>query len=518
MSNAWTEGYFTEMGYTYHYYHETAPVFQRFCLLLNGLAYPTPESEQEAWHCELGFGQGMSLNINAAANPGRYMGTDFNPAHAAYAQELTTAAGSQAQIFDDSFEQLLQRDNLPQFDSISLHGIWTWVSQKNRDCISEFARRHMKPGGVFYVSYNCFPGWAPAHPLRRLLPLHQQFSTPAGNPVQRIENAVKFSKELLAANPSYLSMMPGLAERWETITTSVKDPRYLAHEYFNQESNCLYFADVAEALSSAKLDYAGTATPLDLIDLINFSEEARHFLSGIEHPILLEQARDYFTNRQFRKDLYTRGLLRLSATEQVERLLNTRLVLLVPSEQVPMKVRGSFAEANLEALRYPEVLGILSADNYAPKTVRHIATQLANIEWAALREMVVVLAAMRAISPCQPEHSVHQVQARCRALNRYLCERSCYDSEMQFLASPVTGGGIQVDRFDQMFLLANERGHRQPSEWVQFAWEALERSGQRISREGKLVEAAEDNIAALTVHAEEFVAQRLPLLRAFGIA
>ncbi len=38
------------------------------------------------------------------------------------------AAHSNARLYDDSFEQLLARTDLPQFDSISLHGIWTWLT------------------------------------------------------------------------------------------------------------------------------------------------------------------------------------------------------------------------------------------------------------------------------------------------------------------------------------------------------------------------------------------------------
>ena len=38
MSEVWNEGYLTGVGYTYGYYRETSPVFQRFCLLLRGLA------------------------------------------------------------------------------------------------------------------------------------------------------------------------------------------------------------------------------------------------------------------------------------------------------------------------------------------------------------------------------------------------------------------------------------------------------------------------------------------------
>ncbi len=40
--NDWNEGYFTESTYTYGYYPELNPTFQRFCLLTNGVLTPPP--------------------------------------------------------------------------------------------------------------------------------------------------------------------------------------------------------------------------------------------------------------------------------------------------------------------------------------------------------------------------------------------------------------------------------------------------------------------------------------------
>ena len=113
--NDWNEGYFTDSTYTYGYYRELSPVFMRWCLLLNGIA--TAEITSESCHCELGFGQGVSANIHAAATPGKFYGTDFNPAHAVKAQELAEASGSDAKFSEDSFEEFSKRDDLPQFDS-----------------------------------------------------------------------------------------------------------------------------------------------------------------------------------------------------------------------------------------------------------------------------------------------------------------------------------------------------------------------------------------------------------------
>ena len=339
------------MGYTYGYYREINPVFQRYCLLLRGFASVESANPQ---HCELGFGQGVSVNIHAAANPGNYVATDFNPAHAAHANELATSYNSGARLYDDSFEQLLARDDLPQFDSISLHGIWTWVSPENQKLIAEFARRYLKPGGVVYISYNCFPGWSPSAPLRQLFTLHDRFAATSTGVAERVDAALKFSEELLAAQPIYAKAVPNLDAKLKDVMG--QNRQYVAHEYFNRDWNCMYFTDVVDALACGKLDYATTAVPLDSVDAINLTAEGQAFLQGIEHPIMREQARDYFVNQQFRKDLYVRGAIRLSASEQREHLLDTRFVLLQRADSVPSKVKGAVGEATLQAETYSPLL------------------------------------------------------------------------------------------------------------------------------------------------------------------
>jgi hypothetical protein len=66
MTTTWTNGYQTEVNYTYGYYRDLSPNFQKFCLLLNGIE--SPEAQENQTHCELGFGQGVSINIHAASN------------------------------------------------------------------------------------------------------------------------------------------------------------------------------------------------------------------------------------------------------------------------------------------------------------------------------------------------------------------------------------------------------------------------------------------------------------------
>ena len=106
----------------------------------------------------------------------------------------------------------------------------------------------------------------------------------------------------------------------------------------------------------------------------------------------------------------------------------------------------------------------------------------------------------------------------CKALNLNLQERARVRSEIGHLASPVTGGGIAVGRTQQLFLLARSRGSAQPAEWSEFVWQLLAKQGQRMVKEGKKLETPEENLAELTVQANAFAEERLPILKALEIA
>ena len=87
----WTSGYVAEIDYTHGYYRELAPGLIDFALLLSGHEPPDRSSMR---YLELGYGQGLSANIHAAAVAGEVWGADFNPAHAANAQSLAHHAQS----------------------------------------------------------------------------------------------------------------------------------------------------------------------------------------------------------------------------------------------------------------------------------------------------------------------------------------------------------------------------------------------------------------------------------------
>lgn len=133
----WSQGYFTGLNYTFGYYPELSPAMLRLGCLCRGVKARIPNAPS---YLELGFGQGMSINVHAAGSSGAYWGCDFNPAQTAEARRLSEASGADLKLFDESFEEFAARCDLPEFDIITLHGVWSWVSLANRATIKQIIK------------------------------------------------------------------------------------------------------------------------------------------------------------------------------------------------------------------------------------------------------------------------------------------------------------------------------------------------------------------------------------------
>ena len=103
-------------------------------------------------------------------------------------------------------------------------------------------------------------------------------------------------------------------------------------------------------------------------------------------------------------------------------------------------------------------------------------------------------------------------------LNALLCDKARGGNDINYLASPITGGGVTLGRFPQLFLLAASRDKKQPAEWARFVWQVLSAQGQKIVKDGKTLETAEENLGELTAQAQAFADTQMPILKALGIA
>jgi len=507
----WSEGYVTDIGYTYGYYHELNPLRMRMAFLQSGLAAPEVKTA-----CELGFGQGMSVNVHAAASEIDWYGTDFNPGQVAFAQHLAAASGARAALFEDSFAEFAQRDDLPDFDYIGLHGIWSWIDDKNRGYIVDFIRRKLKVGGVLYVSYNTLPGWASMVPFRDLLTAHSEIMGVHGHGiVSRIDQSLAFAEKLLGADPAFARANPGIAKRLESLKS--QNRHYLAHEYFNRDWLPMSFAKLADWLAPAKLTYACSAHFYDLVDNVNLTQAQQEILSEIPDALFRETVRDFMVNQQFRKDYWVKGARQLTPLEQYEALRSQRVLLTQTRENVSLKFSGALGEITMQEAVYNPILDALA--DYRPRTLGQLeqAVAKAGIGFGQIRQSALLLAAGGYLSPIQEDGAVAKVKKQTDKLNYALCDKARSSANHATLASPVLGGGVTVGRFAQLFLLARAQGLKTPGEWVNFAWQTMLSQGQVVMKDDKTLQTEQENLAELTEQVNFFTEKSLPILKAVGI-
>lgn len=448
MNTTWNNGYQTTVNYTYGYYRDLSPNYQRFCMLLKGVDCPLPD--QSHTHCELGFGQGVSINVHAATSDNLYWGTDFNPAHAAQAQKIAKQSQVQQYFFDDSFEEFLNRQDLPLFDSISLHGIWSWISYENQLIILKFIRKYLKPSGIVYISYNCSTGWAANMPIRELFYSHYKFNSKSNSPTQKVKDALSFSRDLFEQKPLFLQRHPSAQSKLERLEQ--ENPNYLIHEYLNQDWQCFSFQQIVHLFEDIKLSFAGTTDLLALIDDIHLTKEQQQFLEQIDHPIFKEQCRDYFVSNQFRRDLFVRGKNNLNLLEVKERLRNTAFVFL-SKENLPTVIQGGLGQFDLRHELYVEIARKFTEHQYQPMTLMQLE-QLTQFSYHELIDALVILCHFGVIQPCQPQMPTNTILSQSQALNRYVASQAKFHNNYQVLANPYTGMGIVCGHLSMLFYYA----------------------------------------------------------------
>jgi hypothetical protein len=398
-------------------------------------------------------------------------------------------------------------------DYIVLHGIWSWVSDENRRNIVEIIRKRLKVGGAVYMSYNTMPGWAVAMPLRQLMTLHAGVvGSDAQGVVGRIDSSITFGTKLAETGARYFAANPAAKPRLEAIAG--QNRHYLAHEYFNRDWAPMYFSDAHDWLADAKLSYAGAANPVEQMDGMNLTPQQRELLNGIPPGVLRETVRDYMLNTQFRRDLYTRGARSLSALEKLERLRDTRIMLLTAEAKAPESVDTNLGQVGLRQDIYGPVVEAL-ADGAGARTIGEVSesAKVAKLPPGAFLESLAVLVGAGRAHPVQTEAAVEAARPRTDRLNAHLVERARVNGDVTVLASPMTGGAIGVSRFELMFLGARAAGRKTPQDWAKAAWETLSRQNQSIIKNGEVLSTAEANLDELASQAKALSGERLALLQ-----
>jgi SAM-dependent methyltransferase len=504
----WTDGYVSDIAYTTGFYRELAPSFLSFAAALQGQRAPDPA--KPFTYCELGCGQGFGTNILAAAYPhGDFVGIDFNPTQIANAQALATEAGlANVSFRDESFQEALAQPEgtWPRFDYIALHGIYAWVSESNRHAIAEFCRRHLKPGGLLYISYNCMPGWAALAPFQRLLREHAD-RNPARSDRQ-IEGAMTFVQKLRDAGMAYFSQNPIVPKRIDAFKD--KDRTYLAHEYLNGTWQPLFFTDVTRELSAAKLDFIGSASLLENFEGLALPKAAREAMAEVPEGPFREMLKDYAVNQQFRRDIFMKGARPMTAAERRDSLLDIGFRPLQPRADMSFTFKTPLGEANGQPEVYQPVAEAVAEGRV---TMREIAERT-RIDMAKLGQALAALTANGGVHPA-PEGID---PAPAHRFNAAVARMALSGHPYRYAAAPGVGNGIHASDVDIAALEALHRGTQaEAGALAEAVWAQFRTVGRRLVKDGKPIESEDGNLAELTARARTLVEQRLPVWRELGL-
>jgi hypothetical protein len=231
--------------------------------------------------------------------------------------------------------------------------------------------------------------------------------------------------------------------------------------------------------------------------------------------------RDYLVNQRFRRDIFVKGLRRLSPEARDERFGRTRFVLRAqPAKLLGAKIPLPFGEAELKPETYGGLGAALAEQDFAPKSLDFLKhhPDCKQLRPAQLVHALRLLVGTGHLHLAQSEAAIALAAPRCRALNAHLLERAAHSEDNPVLASPVTGNGVLVPHDQQLFLHARSRGQTAPEQWVAYAWSRYSALGVRLTRDGKTLESAHENLEYLRQKADDFNEQELGILQALGIA
>jgi SAM-dependent methyltransferase len=422
-------GYATDIPYLRDFKPALAPAWLDHVALVAGVEPPVRQNGF-AW-CDLGCGQGVTAAILAATHPnGVFHGIDAMAVHIDHARRLA----AQAAIPNVSFHALDFATaidlELPQFDYIVAHGVYTWIDRESQRALRRLIDRRLKLGGLVYVSYNAMPGWARDLPFQRLV--HELGRTFSGDNAARFAAAAEIVRALADARAPALAasfIVRELKQRPEDYT-----PAYLVHEFMPAAWQPLYVTEIRAEMAEIGLKPVGSATFSENFDWMVLDKAACETLAHITDEDARELVRDSYLDQRFRCDVFARGNRRPGAGARATRLLSSIFALARPVAAVRYTTAtpaGAFAYDN------PVTRAIVAALAAGPRALAGLAPNPATAE--DLLKNILTLCAAGDILPVEP------VCAPVAALNRALCGRFDGPEEIRWLALPC-GTALEVDR------------------------------------------------------------------------
>lgn len=269
---------------------------------LAGLATIMGLSPNEPRRCrvlEIACGTAANLISLATLYPGsHFVGFDLSPKQIEQGSKLIHDLNlSNIELHCEAIQSYSPPPE--RFDYVIAQGVYSWVPDCVADELLKLCGRILSEQGLAFVSYNTYPGWHAKQMVRELL------RQPTGEDVprlQRFERGMQFLQEVIRSVPEETAYGKTLREELANLERS--DPRYVAHEQFEEINRPKYFEQFVATAKSHGLAYLCEAN-LNNLHRANFN--TAQILELQRLPLIeREQRIDYFRRRSFRHSVLCR--------------------------------------------------------------------------------------------------------------------------------------------------------------------------------------------------------------------
>ncbi len=497
----WQHGYHADSTYTCGFFRELAPAWMDLAALLKGQPSPRRHGAEPFAYLELGSGMGLGLCLLAATHPeGQFTGIDFQPDHILHSRRLAEALGLSNIRFEEADFLALAADPAQlrgMHHYVVAHGIATWITPVIRQALLQLASDALRPGGLFYCSYNTTPGWLAGVPLQQLawLESRRRAATPAGA-AAAVSAAAATLTALLGSNeqPSALARnLPGLRERLAGLAK--QDGAYQVQEYLNEGWQPLPVHTLHAAAASCKLRYVASASlPENFAGLLPAS--IRDVISAESDPALRETLQDLAINQSFRRDLFCHGRDPLTTVELNEAFSGLRVRLLDAPAQKNYTFNCSFGQITTTAELYAGVEASIAdgVGTFGELLDRH------NLSLGALAQLLSLLLHSGRLGLDRGEAGAAAIET-CRSVTQVLLSLQRGGRPYSFLPVASIGSAVALSLPEA---LLEQALHSQPdADPLPTLAAGLERLGRRLTTEPS------DALAAWQ--------RRQPVLEALGV-
>jgi SAM-dependent methyltransferase len=471
-------------------------------------------------YLDLGCGHGLNLLFNAAAHPqASFHGVDLNPTHIAGANAKAEALGlrnvhfalADLTTFAEGLPSSGPCRGWPEaYDVVVAHGMASWVGPEVREALIAAAGSLLRPGGIFYCSYNTYPGWLSRSPLQMLSQeeaLRAGGSTSPAGIRKAAATLNTFTGPEAKAWPlgQALPELRALSEQVQGSSSS-----YLLGEYHSAHQP-LYVGPMHRLCSAHGLSHIGSASLPEMFPEM-LDPQRRSQVMGAVDRSMREVLLDLATNQTFRRDLYAKGPCPPATSWRRQAMAD----LWVHLSDGPQHGDDGFATGLGRLSVDPGFLRALQ-DTLAegPQSVAALMEQSTlDLEDLLMRLSVLLSAGVVGASfPSGAEAS----QRSIAAFNQRCLELATVGEAIGAQLSPVLLQPVAISVLETLFLQVAHPAL--PSEdMAQLVWMGLSMAGGSVKDpEGNPIEDPSQALGQLQAFWDTFARDRLPMLQRLGL-